>query len=62
MLAVIMLNTTPIESMTCSRNVMWIGLNLWNEASSMTPLICPSKRIGSTRMLRGRDSPTSCSR
>ena len=55
MLAVIMLNTTPMDSISCSRKVMWMALNCWNEASSITPLICPSNSTGSTSdVARGR--------
>ena len=57
MLDEIMFRMTPMESISWSRNVRWFALNGWNEASSMTALISPSKSTGSTTTLRGGASP-----
>ena len=57
MFAVIMLSTTPMLSMSWSRNSWWMALKGWNEASSMTALTCPSNSTGSTMMLSGGASP-----
>ena len=57
MFASIVLSTMPIDSVSWSRNAWWIGLNASNDASSMTALTWPSKRTGSTMMLRGGASP-----
>ncbi len=57
MLDEIMLRMTPMLSMSWSRNVRWFGLNAWNEASSMTAFVSPSKSTGSTTTLRGGASP-----
>ncbi len=40
-------------SISWSRNVRWIGLNIWKDASSITAMISSSKSTGSTMMLSG---------
>ena len=54
MLASIVLSTMPIDSVSWSRNAWCVGLKRSNEASSSTPLTCPSKRTGSTMMFARR--------
>ena len=56
-LASIVLSTSPMLSVSWSRNAWWVGLNRLNEASSTTARTEPSNRIGSTMMFSGADSP-----
>ena len=56
-LASIVLSTSPMLSVSWSRNAWWVGLKALKEASSTTARTEPSKRIGSTMMLSGGDSP-----
>ena len=57
MLAPIMLSTTPMDWVSWSRKVRWMGLKDWKLASSMTALRSPSKTTGNTPMLRGGACP-----
>ncbi len=57
MLALIMLSTTPMLSMSWSRKSWWIVLKWRNEASSMTALTSPSKSTGRTMIFSGVASP-----
>jgi hypothetical protein len=52
------LMTIPSDSISCSRNAWCVSLNGWNEASSITAIVWPSKSAGSTKMLCGEDSPS----
>ena len=58
MFASIVLSTMPMLSVSWSRKVRWMGLNSWNEASSMTALTSPSKSTGNATMLSGAASPS----
>ncbi len=55
--ASIVLSTTPIDWVSCSRNAMWVTLKGCSEASSITALAWPSKSTGRTTMLTGGASP-----
>ncbi len=55
--ASIVATTIPRLSISWSRNASWMGVNFWNDASSMTPLTSSSNRIGTTTIARGGDSP-----
>ena len=55
--AISVFSTTPIVSMSCSRNVRWISLNGSNDASSITPSTWSSNRTGRTMMFTGAPSP-----
>ena len=57
MLAAIVFNTMPIDSVSWSRKDWWVSLKRLNEASSITALTSCSKSTGSTMMLRGAASP-----
>ena len=52
--ASIVLSTTPMLPVSCSRNARCEAVNSPSEASSMTALTWPSNSTGSTMMLRGR--------
>ena len=56
--AVIVASTTPIVSVSWSRNCRMISLNGVNEASSITASTCSSNRTGITMMSRGVESPS----
>ena len=56
-LASTVLSTSPMLSVSWSRNAWWVGLKAANDASSITARTEPSNRIGSTMMLSGVDSP-----
>ena len=56
-MASIVLSTSPMLSVSWSRNAWWVGLKRLKEASSITARTEPSKRIGSTMMFSGGDSP-----
>ena len=58
MLAMIVLSTTPMVSMTCSRKLWLTTVKGRSEASSMTPRTWSSKSTGSTTMLTGDASPS----
>ena len=49
--------TTPIVSVSWSRNWRMISLNGVNEASSITATTCSSNKTGITMMSRGAESP-----
>jgi len=55
--ASIVFSTSPILSVSWSRNAWWVGLKRLSEASSTTARTAPSKRIGNTMMFNGGDSP-----
>ena len=54
----IVFRTTPIVSVSWSRNVWCTSLNGVNEASSITAITCSSKSTGSTMMFVGAASPS----
>ncbi len=58
MFAWIMFSTTPMLSASWSRKIWWIWLKGRKDASSTTAFTSPSKRMGSTMMLRGGASPS----
>ncbi len=49
--------STPIDCVSCSRNVRWVCVNAWSEASSMTAFVSPSKSTGRTTMFFGVAEP-----
>ena len=55
--ASIVLSTTPIDCVSCSRKVRWVGVNGCSDASSMTAFVSPSNSTGSTTMFFGRAEP-----
>ncbi len=57
MFAPIMLRTTPMLSVSCSRNSRWMDENGSKLASSITARTSSSKRTGSTMRLSGGASP-----
>ena len=57
MVASMVVTTMPSDSTSCSRNASWMSVNLWNDASSSTPLTSPSNRMGTTTMFSGVASP-----
>ena len=57
-LASIVLSTSPMLSVSWSRNAWWVALKRLNDASSITARTEPSNRIGSTMMFSGCDSPS----
>ena len=48
--ASIVLSTTPIDCVSCSRKVRCVAVNGCSDASSMTALVSPSNSTGSTTM------------
>ena len=58
MLAAMVWSTTPIDSVSWSRKVWWISLNLENEASSITAFTWPSNSTGRMMMLAGAPEPS----
>ncbi len=52
--ASIVLSTTPIDWVSCSRKVRCVGVNGCSDDSSMTALVSPSNSTGSTTMFFGR--------
>ena len=47
------LSTSPMLSVSCSRNAWWVTLNGENDASSTTVRTAPSNSTGRTMMLSG---------
>ena len=58
MFAAMVCSTTPIDSVSWSRKVWWISLNLENEASSITAFTWPSNSTGRMMMLAGTPAPS----
>ena len=58
MLAMIVERTTPIVSISWSRNWRMTSPNGVKEASSITPSTCSSNSTGMTMMFCGLDSPS----
>ena len=55
--ASIVLSTTPIDCVSCSRNARCVLVNGRSAASSITAIVSPSNSTGSTRMLFGGAAP-----
>ena len=51
--ASMVLSTTPIDWVSCSRNVRWVAVNGCSDESSMTAFVSPSNSTGSTTMFFG---------
>ena len=58
LLAASVLSTTPMLSVSWSRNDRWMSLKRSKDASSITAFTSPSNSTGNTTMLSGGASPS----
>ena len=58
MFAMIVFSTTPIDSLSCSRNARCTSVKRLNDASSITAITWSSNRTGRTITFTGAASPS----